>query len=241
MKNVTGYDLVKLMAGAHGTLGVLSEVSFKVLPRPETQASVMIYGPDGRQAVAMMARALGSPFEVTGAWHSSRNEAGYPVTILRAEGFAASVAYRVERLKSLIAPMIADQSSHEITVMRDAPEVARQWRSICDLDEQDGTPFELWKISTKPSDAPGLVAKLPDGARYMFDWGGGLIWVISEATGTDLRPILGQFGGHATLVRSQATSGVARFQPKPGPIARLSTGLRQKFDPRGILNPGLMG
>ncbi len=240
MKNVTGYDLVKLLAGSHGTLGIISEVSFKVLPKPETQASLMIYGPEGSDAVAIMSRALGSPFEVTGAYHTSRAESGYPITFLRLEGFEASVAYRLERLRDLVEPMVPGRQGLEISEMSEAERVALQWRSIRDLEDHHGTPFDLWKVSAKPSDAPILMARLPKDRRHNLDWGGGLIWVICE-DGEDLRAELGVYAGHATLVHSLTPPAWPRFQPPLAPIARQSEGIRRQFDPHGILNTGLMG
>ncbi|WP_109670465.1 FAD-binding protein [Roseicyclus mahoneyensis] len=230
MKNVTGYDLVKLMAGSWGTLGVLTEVAFKVLPAPEAAAGFSIAGLSDLQAVEAMAVALGSPFEVTGAAHLP----GAGRTLLRIEGFAASVAYRAGRLAEVMAPFGA------VTVERDAAAVAETWRQIRDVQVFATQPGDVWRISVKPSDAPGVAALT--GGEVMFDWGGGLIWALVPE-GTDLRARLGAFAGHATLVRAseETRARIAPFHPEPAPLAALSAGLRAKFDPRGILNPGLMG
>jgi glycolate oxidase FAD binding subunit len=126
MKNVTGYDLVKLMAGSWGTLGVLTEVAFKVLPDTETQANVVIEGLGPHQAVEAMSTALGSPFEVTGAAHLPGGDA--PLTVLRLEGFAASVAYRTERLSALLAPF--GNGAGET----DAQAVRETWRAVRDVE-----------------------------------------------------------------------------------------------------------
>ncbi|NKX43216.1 FAD-binding protein [Roseicyclus persicicus] len=229
MKNVTGYDLVKLMAGSWGTLGVLTEVAFKVLPAPEAAASLAVAGLSELQAVEAMATALGSPFEVTGAAHLP----GEGRTLLRIEGFSASVAYRAGRLRDLMAPFGA------VTVEADAGRVAATWAGVRDVAGFAGRAGDVWRISVKPSDGPGIAART--GGEVIYDWGGGLIWVLVPE-GTDLRARLGAFAGHATLVRaSEATRArIAPFQPEPAPIAALSAGLRAKFDPRGILNPGLM-
>jgi glycolate oxidase FAD binding subunit len=226
MKNVTGYDLVKLLAGSFGTLGVLTEVSFKLLPVPETSATLVLRGLDDVTAVQAMAAALGSPFEVTGAAHWPGEG-----TFLRIEGFAASVAYRSGQLARLLA-------SFGPVDMLDAEETARQWQAIRDVAPFQGRPGDVWKLSVKPSDAPGLVAHLRAEA-VLYDWGGGLIWV-RIAPGTDLRARLGAVEGHATVIRADAAI-MPVFQPQPAPLAALAAGLRAKFDPRGILNPGLMG
>lgn len=226
MKNVTGLDLVKLMAGAHGTLGVLSEVAFKVLPAPEAVASLCLHGLSPERAVAAMAAALGSPFEVSGAAHVT----GRAETHLRIEGFAPSVAYRLERLGALMAGQGAEMSV--------SPEPGALWRALRDAAPLAGGAGDLWRLSVQPSAAPGLVARLPEGAGTLLDWGGGLIWArVPE--GTDLRARLAGVPGHARLMRS--ASGLPAFAPETPGVARLSGGLRAAFDPRGILNRGIMG
>ncbi len=234
MKNVTGYDLVKLMAGSYGTLGVLTEVSFKVLPGVETQASVLINGLSNVDAVGAMSTALGSPYEVTGAAHLPAGLDGHPVTMLRLEGFAESVAYRAGKLRELLARF------GDVTVETDPDRVAAGWRWVRDVEAFHGRDGDVWRISVKPSDGPEIAARA--GADVLFDWGGGLIWALVP-DGTDLRAQLGGFAGHATLIRaSEDTRGrLPVFQPEPAPLAALTAGLRRQFDPKGILNPGIMG
>ena len=213
MKNVTGYDLVKLMAGSHGTLGALTEVSLKVLPRPETTATLAIPGQSVAQAVDTLSRALGSPFEVTGAAHHAGE------TLIRIEGFEASVAYRAERLRELLPG---------------AETADRDWTAIRDVTPLSGRKGALWRISVRPSDAPAMIDRLAP-ADVLLDWGGGLVWLLDD-TGRDLRPLMG-CPGHATLLRGGAAP---RFHPEDPGNAMLSKGLRDVFDPRGLLNPGLM-
>lgn len=234
MKNVTGYDLVKLMAGSYGTLGVLTEVAFKVLPGVETRASVLISGLTDAEAVAAMSRALGSPFEVSGAAHVPIGEGGQPVTMLRLEGFADSVAYRADRLRDLLAGV------GEISVETDPERVQAMWQDLRDVAPFHGRDGNVWRVSVKPSDAPGIAART--GGEVFYDWGGGLIWVLVPE-GTDLRARLGAFAGHATLIRAsvETKARFSVFQPDPAPVAALSAGLRRQFDPKGILNPGVMG
>lgn len=235
MKNVTGYDLVKLMAGSFGTLGVLSEVALKVLPAPAATGVLLIEGLEDARAVAALTTALGSPFEVTGAAHAPRGVDGAPMTMIRIEGFEASVDYRLARLKDLLAGF------GEIAVERDPARTAAGWAWVRDVAAFHGVPGDVWRVSVKPTDGPGIVERAgADGVLY--DWGGGLVWLLLPE-GTDLRARLGPIAGHATLVRaSEATrAAVAPFQPEDGPLAALTAGLRRQFDPRGILNPGLMG
>ena len=228
MKNVTGYDLVKLMAGSHGTLGVLTEVSFKLLPVPGTAATLVLRGLDDARAVAAMSAAMSSPFEVTGAAHWPGEG-----TFLRIEGFAHSVDYRADRLARLLAGFgPAEREDAEATRTR--------WVAIRDVAPFHAVPGDVWKLSVKPSEAAGIAATIGAEA-VLYDWGGGLIWA-RVAGGTDLRARIGTIAGHATLVRAapETRARVATFPPEPGPLATIAAGLRAKFDPRGILNPGLM-
>ncbi len=231
MKNVTGYDLVKLMAGSWGTLGVLSEVAFKVLPAPESAATLVLEGLAPEAAVAAMAAALGSPYEVNGAAHLPAEHDGGR-TVLRLEGFAASVAYRADALAAHLAHF---GTAGQI----EGGESAALWREVRDVAAFHDAPGDVWRLSARPADAPGLAAKA--GGTALYDWGGGLLWLL-VAEGTDLRARLGPFSGHATLIRAaEATRAtIAPFHPEPAPVAALSAGLRRRFDPRGILNPGLM-
>lgn len=227
MKNVTGYDLVKLMAGSWGTLGVLSQMSFKVLPQPETQSTLLIRGLDVARAIGAMSAALGSPFEVTGAAYGGDD----PVVMLRIEGAAASVEYRAGRLRDLLA---------EFGDVDLAGASEAVWKSVRDVEVFHGVAGDVWRLSVKPSDAPAVSARL--GAEgLLFDWGGGLIWACVPE-GTDLRAKVGAFGGHATLVRARAETKarLGVFQPQSAPLAAISAGLRAKFDPRAIFNQGLM-
>jgi glycolate oxidase FAD binding subunit len=224
MKNVTGYDLVKLMAGSHGTLGVLTEVSFKVLPVPEAAMTLVLTGLDDASAVAAMSAALASPYEVSGAAHWPGGG-----TYLRLEGFSASVVYRAGRLAEVLA---------DFGPIRREDDAATRWANIRDVVPFHGRDGDVWRVSVKPSDAPTIAARAGADA-LAYDWGGGLIWMLT-APGTDLRARLGPFSGHATRVRGAAGDPIATFQPEVPALAAIAKGLRDKFDPRGILNQGLM-
>ena len=220
MKNVTGYDLVKLTTGAYGTLGVLTEVSLKVLPAVEATLTLSLKNLDDAAAIKAMSAALSSPFEVTGVAH----DPSQALTHFRLEGFPASIAYRADALAKKLAPFGA------------ATETKTDWTAIRDVKSFAGKPGDIWRISVKPSDAAGLAAKLgADAAQY--DWGGGLIWALCPE-GHDLRHAMGDTAGHATLVRGKGNGPT--FHPEPAPIATITAGLRAKFDPRNILNTGIM-
>jgi glycolate oxidase FAD binding subunit len=225
MKNVTGYDLVKLMAGSHGTLGVLSEVSLKVQALPEAEATLSMTGLSATAAVAAMAVALGSPYDISGAAHLDLHGGE---TLIRLEGMAGSVAYRSAALQRLLGD--------EWRVLQDAG--AAKWRAARDVSAFAAQEGAVWRVSVKPSDAPSVCPGVP----ALYDWGGGLLWLLmpdtSEAANA-LRARVGALGGHATRVRGAAD--VPAFHPEAAPVRALTTALRAKFDPRGIFNPGMMG
>ncbi|MEM8633023.1 MAG: FAD-binding protein [Pseudomonadota bacterium] len=234
MKNVTGYDLVRLLAGSRGTLGAITEVAFKVLPAVDTVATLKIAGLTSDRAIAALSHALGSPYEVTGAAHAPAGPDGGPVTLIRLEGFAASVAYRTGALSAALDAYGA------ISVETDPDAVVALWTWVRDAEAFHGTDGDVWRISAKPTHGAEIANRL-SGARLVFDWGGGLVWA-EVAQGQDVRVALAGVPGHATLVRADdaTRTRLGTFEPEAPAVARLSAGLRAKFDPRGILNPGLM-
>jgi glycolate oxidase FAD binding subunit len=218
MKNVTGYDLVKLLAGSRGTLGVLTEVSLKVLPAAATEATLVLEGLSVSEAVRAMAAGLGSPFEVTGAAHDPA--AGK--TWLRIEGLAGSVDYRAGELAAVLAPF-----GRAERLQPDAS--APAWRSVRDAEAVAGQG-DVWRVHCRASHAPEVVARAQADAA-LLDWGGGLVW-LRLPEGADLRARLGGVPGHATRVRGQGPGAVP---PETPALAALTDGIRRRFDPRGIL------
>lgn len=248
MKNVTGYDLVKLMAGSHGTLGVLTEVSFKTLPAVETAAALKLHGLTVSDAVRAMSAALGSPFEVSGAAHVPTTDGA--TTYIRVQGFEKSVAYRAEQLREKLARF------GEIEIDADFKSVQRIWADIRDVATFADKPF-VARLSIKPSDAPKLEAVVTafGPAHIMLDWGGGLVWIAADADELDQvqqgdthgstawMQFLHQYclthGGHATCIKSP-DSDTPVFQPQNSVVAQLNQSIRDRFDPRGIFNPSVM-
>ena len=217
MKNVTGYDLVKLMAGSWGRLGALTEVAFKVLPKPETTASISVETPNPTHGVAALSAALASPFDVTGAaWVDG-------VAHIRLEGFDASVAYRTTALRDRLAQF-------GMVALHDDP--ATLWDGIRDLTPLQGHAGDLWRITVKPTDGPRVLAQLP--GRGYLDWGGGLVWALVP-TGFDLRSAMAGAQGDATLFRGTGCGPI--FHPQTPTIARITQGIYDKFDPKGIFQP----
>ncbi|MFV0281764.1 MAG: glycolate oxidase subunit GlcE [Rhodoblastus sp.] len=240
MKNVTGLDLVKLSAGAHGTLGALSEVTFKALPCPQTSATLVLHGLDDARGIAALSDARGSPVEVNGAAHLPDGIGGAGArTLLRIENFASSVAYRIEELRKLVG---GDEILDE-TVSREI------WRDIGDCAFFAAPDARaIWRVSTAPTRAPDLVRRLlADGPlAHFYDWGGGLVWLAVEAAGDaramQIRAAVAACGGHATLVRApeELRARLEVFQPLPEPLMKLSRNLKASCDPDGVLNPGRM-
>ena len=219
MKNVTGYDLVKLMAGSRGSLGVLSEVSLKVQAVPEAEATLVGPGLDAGAAVAALARALGSPYDVSGAaWTPSLG------ALVRVEGLAGSVSYRAGEVLRLLGPGWEQ--------VADGPAL---WSGVRDVTAFAGQPGAVWRVAVKPSDAPGVLAALGEVVLdAVLDWGGGLIW-LRVPGGTGARVIRGALsGGHATRVRGGGDG--PDLPPEPLAVARLAAGIRAKFDPKGIFS-----
>jgi glycolate oxidase FAD binding subunit len=241
MKNVTGYDLARLACGAHGTLGVFTELSFKTLPEPETESTLLFIDLDDARAVALMAAALGSPYEVASAAHLPSFTFGKPRTLVRLQGFAPSVAHRIEALTALLA----DHGSPERI-----PDGESQgwWSAVRDViplcEPRDRA---VWRISVKPTDGPKLVEAVREVAQaWFYDWGGGLVWLATapegDAGAATIRAAVKQLGGHATLMRApeDMRAVVDVFEPQSEAVMRLTRNLKQAFDPKGILNPGRM-
>lgn len=221
MKNVTGLDLSRLLCGSHGTLGVLTEVAIKTLPHAQARATLGFHGTDELRALGIFSKALATPYEVSGAAFLDGT------AWLRIEGLPPQVEYRQQRLLEMFG-------AHDIQTL-DGAAARELWRGLCDVTHFAGD-LPLWRILVKPTDAPAAAARLRDlGGRVSLDWGGGLIWYCGPGEASSLR----QIAPHATLVRRGGVPGPA-FPPEAAAITRLSQELRRRFDPAGILNPGLM-
>ncbi|TIQ22430.1 MAG: FAD-binding protein [Mesorhizobium sp.] len=251
VKNVTGYDLSKLMANSWGTLAVVTDVTFKVLPAAETEVTLALRGLLDDHAAAAMALALGSSAEVSSAAHLPERVAARvaggslgstAATLLRVEGFGPSVAYRTAALKDLLGnagPLeeVSGELSHSL------------WRDIRDCAPfADGLETPVWRVSMAPAQGHQMVLALRMQAAVdaFYDWQGGLIWLRmahGDPEADLLRALVGQYGGgHATLVRAAPShrAAVPVFEPQAPQLAALSARLKAEFDPKAILNPGRM-
>ena len=243
MKNVTGLDLVKLHAGAMGTLGFLTEVIFKVSPRPPAAATLVYHDLDDARANKLMCAAMGTPFEITGAAHlpaglgDARSR-----TLLRLEGFPEQLDYRSGRLRDLFA----EYGSPERLDAEPTTEIWREVRDIRPLLEP--REHAVWRLSVPPRTGAGLVQRLEREleCRVLYDWSGGLVWLAlaetDDAGAAPIRAAVQATGGHATLVRGspELRGRIPVFAAEPTAIAKLTTGIKASHDPAGRLNPGLI-
>ncbi len=259
MKNVTGYDLPKLMAGSHGTLGVLTEVTLKVMPAPEQVQTLMIAGVSDRDAVVLMTAAMQSPLEISGAAHLPRNvvaKSAMPeisgieggVTLLRLEGYAKSLGARVAALKDLVARKGVDleplAGRDGVAILEDGTS-ERLWREVSDVTFFANDDSALWRVSSAPTRMLSIASSVGAEAWYA-DWAGGLIWLAVRPEGSVdadiVRQAVSRAGGHATLMRAPdaVRQRVSVFHPQDPVLATLTANIKNAFDPEKVLNFGRM-
>ncbi|MFI4999304.1 MAG: glycolate oxidase subunit GlcE [Reyranellales bacterium] len=239
MKNVTGYDLSKLLAGSWGTLAVLDEVSVKVLPAPDQTRTLILHGLGDEVAIKAMCAAMGSPHEVSGAAHLGDR------TALRIEGVTPSVEARLKGLRDLLADRGARME--ELGTL----ESRAFWREVRDVAPLKAARDRVvWKISCPPTEGPAVVARIRaqrPAAEALYDWSGGLIWLALPASADAdhrlVRGAIGARGGHATLIRAPESvrASVPVFHPQSPALAALAARVKESFDPKRLFNPGRMG
>ena len=244
VKNVTGFDLPKLMAGSWGTLAVLLSVTMRVLPRPRAETTLLFKELSDEAANHLMSAAMGTPAAVSAAAHVHSPQ---PLTALRLEGFGPSVAARCAQLLRVLKP----DGAAEIV---DAEASRAFWRSVSMQDSLPREDHVLWRISVPPARGWQVRSLLAaEDVHYLYDWGGALVWAAvpegaAHAGGARLSAIARTLGGHAMLIRAPqamretlagAGAGDGAGQSGHGGLQRLHERLKAAFDPRGILNPGL--
>ncbi len=246
LKNVTGLDLCKLLCGSHGTLGVITEVTLKVLPASEATGTLVLPGLDAAAGVAALSAGLGSPFGVSAAaWLPAASVAQVPelaafgraVALLRIEDFAPSVAYRTAKLRDTLgfaaAEILHDDASRAV------------WRAVRDARPlQAMTNDAVWRVSVRPSAGPGMLRAVADaGVSGFLDWGGGLVWLAGSAdaaTHAAVEAAARTAHGTWTLLRAPEPlrAAVQVVPPEPPALAAITRRVKAALDPRGILNPG---
>lgn len=252
MKNVTGYDLCKAVAGSWGTLAVITELAMKVLPVPAETRTLLCFGLPDETAVEMLCKCMGTPYEVSGTVHIQAPlaakmsdpdiaRAGASVTAIRIENFTGSARYRAGKLKERLA-------AYTPSVELDTPRSRAFWQEMRSLKMFAHSDRPLWRISTTPSRAGrmvSVVARTLD-VRAVYDWSGGLVWLdtglTTDAGAVEIRRAIAEFGGHATLIRAERATrtSIDVFEPLDLTLAALTARLKGAFDPAGILNPGRM-
>ena len=247
VKNVTGYDLPKLLTGSWGTLAAISDLNLKVLPAPEKTYTLLIYGLNAPQAVAAMTKAAQSPYEVSGLAYlpadlASQSAVSYvatggaTVTAIRVEGLGVSVKHRMESLRVLLSESVSMDELHSSN--SDA-----FWAEVRDVRLMPEDCAAVWRVSVPPGDAPEFLSAI-DADAHFLDAGGGLVWLgfASTEVGQGQRIRHAIKTGHTTLMRApeniRGTESV--FQPQPAPLAALTNRVKESFDPKHILNPGRM-
>lgn len=252
MKNVTGVDLCRGLSGSWGTLALMTEVTFKVMPVPAESCTLVLLGLADEFAIETLCASLGTPYEVSGAvhlqaplvkrlWHEGLREQGEAITAIRLENFPKSIAYRKERIKEAL------KVYGEVFELEHDNSVAF-WGELRQLSLLQDSTAPLWRISTKPTLGPKLVATIGNymSCHAYYDWSGGLIWLevptTSDAGVADVRRVVAMNGGHATLIRAPADvrAAVDVFQPLEPGLEMLTRRLKAAFDPNGVLNPGRM-
>ena len=236
LKNVTGLDLCKLLSGSYGTLGVITEVTLKVLPAPEASATLLIETPDLASAVAALSAGLGSPFGVSAA--AALPVKDHVVAALRLEDFAASVAYRMEKLRGVLGSFGTQR------VMEDA-ESRIFWGGVREVEPLQVMADEaIWRVSVRPSAGPQIAAAASAiGGRVMLDWGGGLVWIAaypSSANHTLISEAAHTQGGAAMLFRAPESLRLAVpvLPEEAAPLAKIGARVKEALDPGGLFNPG---
>ncbi len=252
VKNVTGYDLCKVLAGSWGTLAIMTETTIKVLPAGQKIFTVLVSDLADKDAATAMAKALGSTFEVSGAAHipagltpgSGTDKSDMAVTALRVEGIGPSVEYRASGLVELLA------NERECQIIK-TTDSQKFWRNVRDCSYfTQNTNRPLWRISVAPTDGPDIVAAVRSRADIsaFYDWAGGLVWMefgsdpAGDGGAAIVREAVNATGGHATLIRAEddIRAGVEVFHPQDPVLAGVTARLKNSFDPENILNPGRM-
>jgi glycolate oxidase FAD binding subunit len=234
VKNVTGYDLPKLLAGSWGRLAALTEVTLKVLPHPHESVTRILRGHSAVEAHRVMAAAVGSQAAVAAAVHLPADIAGGDaITALRLDGVGPSLRARLKVLDEL--PDGIGRGEDAVPVEAEA-----LWDAVRTLAPL-GRENPLWRVNVPARAGPKVLAALrPAGATGLLDWAGGLVWLSFDGEPDLLRHLAAGAGGHAMLVRGppDLRARTPIFQPQPPALAALETRVRRAFDPGGVFETG---
>lgn len=259
MKNVTGYDLSKLVCGAYGTLAVLTEATLKVRPQAQDTRTLAVFGLSDEDGIHLLRDVMSSPYEPSAAAHLPRSvtvrshlpeitHAAAAATLVRLEGDGASLEKRLDHVRRLIADNgFADGAlaGHRGVVQLGGRASQQLWREVGDVAYFSERPGVVWRISTAPSHGTAVVSMMGADA-WFYDWAGGLIWALFDDVRTGdaelIRSAISELGGHATLVRGpkELRNSVGAFQPLAPGVYEINRRIKKAFDPMGVLNPRRM-
>jgi glycolate oxidase FAD binding subunit len=240
VKNVTGFDLSKLMCGAMGTLGVLTEVTLRVYPRAPASATLIVrdIGPD--DGFALLRRAWSSPFEPTGLAYIPAcaaktfgiGDCGKGAALLRVEGTDEPLKQKIAALRMLLSDCAPKNIDDGAAVFARIGAGAPFLKDDCDI----------WRLCVPQASAAACIDRA-SAPLWFADWAGGLLWLgLPSSSAPALQAIAARAGGHATLFRASAESRatIPVFQPEPATHAELTKSVKAAFDPLALFNPGRM-
>lgn len=229
VKNVTGYDLSKLMTGSFGTLAALTEITLKVLPEKPFEITLIVSCDSAAAAIRLLTKAAQSPFEPSGLAYMPESVNGDPHIAIRIAGSRTAIEYRADALRSLLE--VAEENSMPTDQSRE------YWRDVRDIAPVMNSDKPLWKAVIPPADAPGFIER-NDPERYFLDWAGGLVWMTMKEE--EALPVLESGALYLIKAPESFRERAPVFPPLPSALHTLSKRVKKSFDPAGILNPGRM-
>ncbi len=250
VKNVTGYDLSKILSGSFGTLTVLSEITIKVLPKPESNKTLFINNPHLKKGLDYLNISLSSSSDPSGAVFYPENFRSFftfndltfsgPITAIRIEGSTSSIDHRIKKLTNELKV-----TSDEIVVLsKDQSDIF--WEDTRNLKVFSKLKENLIRIVIPASEAFETLNKLKDfDAKYFVDWGGSLIWLQLDSINTkilkDIKTIVKTASGYLTIIKIEENLKASIDVFTVDPVKHeISEKIKKSFDPKRILNPGKM-
>ena len=234
VKNVTGYDLSKLISGSFGTLGILTEICLRVWPRSETQKTLVVYGQDPTTALELMLDFAACPCEITGLAYLPDSRVRPAQTFVRLEGSAPSLALQLKKLGGNI--------KGEILILEEGESV-EYWKKLRELEFfRPASDEQLWRFSLPPAYAVKLleILRFHGVQRFGFDWGGGLLFALmpKDIKASFLHQLAVRHDSIAwRFANGEQDCNGAAFTPLSAGAARMNRVVKQAFDPKGIFNP----
>ena len=250
VKNVTGYDLCKLLSGSFGTLSILTELSIKVLPKPETSKTLVIKNPHLKKALSYLGQSLSSSTDPSGGvfypdyfgknfiLNDLTHEGG--LTAIRIEGPTNSVDQRIDRLTKELKLL-----SQEISIL-ETEQSNIFWNRTKNLEVFKNLKNNLLRIVVPISETLQVIQKLKSNdVNYFIDWGGSLVWMafneINSKTLNETKQIVKKHHGYYTIIKIEEDLKASADVFTIDPIKyKISEKIKRSFDPKRIFNPGKM-